>query len=69
MPRISALIAVLALLGVTAAVAAGPKDANNSYPNCYSQNCIAECNAVSVYKGCALSCDRIKSTRPACKGK
>jgi hypothetical protein len=68
MPRIAALIALLTLLGTTGGMAAGAKkDANNSYPNCYSPNCIAECNAVSVYKGCNLTCDRIKSTRAPCK--
>jgi hypothetical protein len=68
MRRISAFVAVLTLLLGTAAMAAGAKkDANNSYPNCYSSNCIAECNAVSVYKGCNFSCDRIKGTRPPCK--
>jgi hypothetical protein len=69
MPRISAFIVVLALLAMTgAALAAGAKkDENNSYPNCYSSNCFSECSAVSVYKGCNFSCDRIKSTRPPCK--
>ena len=68
MPRILALIAVLALFGTTDAVmAAGAKDAKNSYPNCYSPNCVSECTAVSVYKGCEISCQRMASTRPACK--
>lgn len=68
MARISAFIAALALLGTTgAAMAAGAKDAKNSYPNCYSPNCVAECTAKSVYKGCEISCQRMASTRPACK--
>jgi hypothetical protein len=70
MPRISVFIAALALLGTTAAaVAAGSKDPKNSYPYCYSSNCVSECTAVSVYKGCEVSCQRMASTRPACKGK
>jgi hypothetical protein len=68
MLRISAFIAVITLLGMTG-VAMAAKDAKNSYPNCYSPNCVSECNAVSVYKGCELSCQRMASTRPACKPK
>ena len=68
MPRIASLIALLTLIGTTDLMAAGAKkDANNSYPNCYSSNCFAECTAVSAFKGCNLSCDRVKSTRPPCK--
>ena len=68
MARISALFVLVALLGTMGtAMAAGAKDAKNSYPNCYSSNCVSECTAVSVYKGCEITCQRMASTRPACK--
>jgi hypothetical protein len=68
MHRISAFIAVSILWGVTgAAMAAGAKDAKNSYPYCYSPNCAAECRAVSSYAGCEITCQRMASTRPPCK--
>lgn len=66
MPRISALVAVLILLGTTGAALAA-QDKKNGYPYCYSQNCVSECSATSVYKGCEISCQRIASTRPPCK--
>jgi hypothetical protein len=68
MRRISALIAVLALLGTTGTEALAAQDQKNSYPYCYNaQKCASECAAKSVYKGCELICQRMASTKPPCK--
>jgi hypothetical protein len=66
MPRISAFVALLTLLVTTGALAA--QDQRNSYPYCYNaQKCASECAAKSVYKGCEIICQRMASTKPACR--
>jgi hypothetical protein len=68
MLRILAFFGVLMLVGMTGTAALAAQDSKNSYPYCYNaQKCASECAAKSVYKGCELICQRMASTKPACK--
>jgi hypothetical protein len=68
MLRISAFIAVLALIGTTG-VSTAQVQSNSAQKGwaCYnSQTCQAQCNAAG-YRYCELWCQRQASTKPACK--
>jgi hypothetical protein len=71
MLRISAFIAVLALIGTIAAVASAKDNPNANDPSgaqrgCYSSDCATKCNQQGG-RYCELWCQRRASTVPPCK--
>jgi hypothetical protein len=67
--RISAFIAVLALIGTaaTGAIAQQPQS-KSTQKQCYnSQTCAADCMRYAIGRSCEIICQRKASTLPACK--